>query len=384
MRPLSNRFGAGGWLGRDDIAIYLLVIANVAIFAWCAGPAMPGRLNATVLLQAGALYPAALSVGERWRLVAHGFLHLNLLHLATNMFCLVVFGSPLIRRVRTFYFLVIYLVAIVAGGIASIFAHQDTYFVSVGASGGVSGLLGALVGLSLLGKPAVPAAFLATNIALNVLLSSSVANIDWASHLGGFTGGLIACAVLDLAARLNGQLLRCKFPEFLKVNGAVLLAAPVVAVLAFGARLPGLGAADGLTLGLGYAAMCLGLIKLADLVLPLRKGLAAVIVGLAVANAALIWAVGAGNAPSLARTCYQTLYISLLPYLPMLPSSVRQGYGTAMDLVCARPDRTAIALAAAGLLLTLLIYARDLRRGLNDVGFIGATLKANRRRSHGL
>ncbi|HEX5999075.1 MAG TPA: rhomboid family intramembrane serine protease [Hyphomicrobiaceae bacterium] len=384
MSPWSNRSVNSTWRGHDEIAIYLLVAVNVAVFTWCVQRAMPGGLSAAVLLQAGALNPAALSAGERWRLVAHGFLHLNLLHLGANMLCLVVFGGPLIRRVRTLYFLIIYLAAIVAGGIASIYAHQDAPFVSVGASGGVSGLLGALVGLTLLGKPAVPAAFLAVNIGLNVLLAASVANIDWASHLGGFTGGLFACAMLDLAERLNGRLLRCKFPEWLKVNGATLLTAPPVAVLAFGARLPGLDSADALTLGVGSAAVCLGLIKLADLVLPLRKGLGAIIVALAVGNAALIWAVGAANAPSLARACWDTFYVSLLPYLPLLPGSVRQTYGSAVDLLCARADRTAIGLGAVGFLLTLLLHARDLRRSLKDVGFVGATLKANRLRSQGL
>jgi rhomboid protease GluP len=386
MSPWSNRSGVGAWRGGTDIALYVLVIANVAIFAWCAEGG--AGIGSAALQRAGALIPSALSAGERWRLVAYGFLHLHLLHLATNMICIVVFGGPLLRRVGALYFFLIYLAAVVAGGIASIYEHTGP-FVSVGASGGTSGLLGALVGLSLLGKPAVPPTFLLANIGLNVALTASVANIDWASHLGGFTGGLIACAALNLIEGLNGRLLQCKFPEFLKVNGAALLAAPAVAVLAFGARLPGLGAGldasgSGLTLGLGFAAVCLGAIKLADLVLPLRRGLAAVIVALAAGNAALIWVAGAAYAPALARTCWQTIYIPLLAHLPLLPVNVRQAYGTVLDAVCARPDRIAIGLAAAGFLMTLLVYARDLSRGLADVGFIGATLKANRKRSNGL
>jgi rhomboid protease GluP len=178
------------------------VLVNVAVFGWCVAQAGPGGLGTAVLLQAGALYPEALSSGERWRLVAHGFLHLNLIHLATNMICLIVFGTPLMRRVRTFRFLLVYLAAIVSGGIASIYAHQGP-FVSVGASGGVAGVLGALVGLSLLGRPAVPPAFLVANIGLNAVLSASLPGIDWASHLGGFVGGFFVCIVLDLVAPLG-------------------------------------------------------------------------------------------------------------------------------------------------------------------------------------
>lgn len=378
MSPWSNRSGSGSWLGREELAIYLLVIVNVAVFAWCTARTAPGALTASVLIQAGALVPWALSGGERWRLLAHGFLHLNLLHLATNMFCLVVFGGPLIRRVKALYFLLVYLAAIVAGGIASVYAHAGP-FVSVGASGGVSGLLGALVGLSLLGKPAVPPGFLVANIGLNVLLSASVANIDAASHLGGFTGGLIACAVLDLAERLGSRLLQCKFPEFLKVNGAVLLAAPAVAVLGLGGGLPGSPATgDAWALGLGYAAACLGAVKLADLVLPLRKGLAATIVALAVGNAALIWALGTAYAPTLARTCWQKTFP------PWLPQGTHRPLSLAVDLMCAHLGRTTLGLTVLGFLLTLLLYAWDLRRGINDVGFVGATLRANRNRSGGL
>jgi rhomboid protease GluP len=367
MRPLFN--GSGTWLGRDDIALYLLVIANVAVFGWCVAGAMPGQLNGRVLLQAGALTPLALSGGERWRLLAYGFLHLNLLHLGANMLCLVVFGGPLIERVKTLYFVAIYLAAIVAGGIASVYAH-DGPFLTVGASGGVSGLLGALAGLWLLGRPAVPPSFLVANIGLNVLVSSTVANVDWASHLGGFAGGLIACAVLDLVEKLNGRLLQCKFPEFVKANGAVLLAAPAIAVAA-GARVPGLGApVDGLALGLGYIALCAALVKLADLVLPLRKGLALLILALALGNAVLVWALGSAHAPAVSAACWQAALA--------LPDSVAHG------LVCRRPDLLAGGAAVAGFLLTLLVYAWDLRRSLNDVGFVGATLKANRNRSSGL
>jgi len=367
MRPWFSRSGA--WLGRDDIAIYLLVAANIAVFGLCVARAMPGALNAAILLQAGAISPSALSQGEMWRLVAHGFLHLNPLHLGTNILCLVVFEGPLIRRVKTLYFLLIYLVSVAAGGIASIYAH-DGPFVSVGASGGVAGLLGASAGLWLLGKPAVSLAFLAANIGLNIVLSASVANIDWASHLGGFAGGLIACAVLDLVEKLNGRVLQCKFPEFVKVNGTVLLCAPAMAVLA-GGWLPGSGGpVDRLTLGLGYAVVCLGLVKLTDLVLPLKKGLATVIGALALGNGALIWALGTAYASASAQACWRA--IAPLPH------------NATIDLLCERPDLTATGAAVVSFLLTLALYSWDLRRGLNDVGFIGATLKANRRRSYGL
>ena len=71
--------------------------------------------------------------------------------------------------------------------------------------------------------PDLGANFFVVNIGLNAALSATVPNLDWASHLGGFAAGLIACAILDLVEKANAFFLRCKFPEFVKANLAVAL-----------------------------------------------------------------------------------------------------------------------------------------------------------------
>jgi membrane associated rhomboid family serine protease len=98
-------------------SVYLLFIANVVVFGLClsrsGGSAV---ISADVLFRAGAMYSLAIERHEYWRLLAYGFLHADPIHLATNMFCLVLWGAHLERRVGSAYFLAIYACALVTGG----------------------------------------------------------------------------------------------------------------------------------------------------------------------------------------------------------------------------------------------------------------------------
>ncbi len=59
------------------------------------------------------------------------------------------------RRIGTAYFLLIYFVAVIAGSVTGILVHPGPYL-SVGASGGISGILGALLCLKLFGRLVCP------------------------------------------------------------------------------------------------------------------------------------------------------------------------------------------------------------------------------------
>ncbi|HEY2230255.1 MAG TPA: rhomboid family intramembrane serine protease [Xanthobacteraceae bacterium] len=112
----------------------------------------------------------------------------------------------------------------VVGAIVSDLSHSQPY-IAVGASGAISGILGALLRLWILGKIDLSANFFAINIGLNVALALSSSKLDWAAHFGGFTAGLIACALIDVLERVNRFAFRCRFPQFVKVNSLVLVGA---------------------------------------------------------------------------------------------------------------------------------------------------------------
>ena len=202
-------------------ALYALMTVTVLASGFCfiqaGSPAAPAEL----LYRYGGMYSGAIARHEYWRLLAYGFLHVNFVHLTMNMLCLVLWGGHLERRVGPAYFLIIYLCAMVFGAVIGNGIHSTPYL-TVGASGATSGILGALLCLWILGKLDVRFDFFAINIGLNIAFALGNSRIDWGVHLGGFAAGLIACALLDLIEKANPYALRCKFPEAVKVNLTLL------------------------------------------------------------------------------------------------------------------------------------------------------------------
>jgi rhomboid protease GluP len=197
MKGYSKRQGL---IEIPHAAVYLLMTVNIVVYGLClkqsAGPAIPAQ----VLYRYGAMYALTLQRHEYWRLVAYGFLHINLVHLVSNMLCLVLWGGHLEKRVGAAYFLIIYAASLIFGAIAGNLIHATPYL-TAGASGATSGILGALLGLWILGRVDFPATFFVVNIGLNIAFALTNSRIDWSVHLGGFAAGLIACAVLDLVEK---------------------------------------------------------------------------------------------------------------------------------------------------------------------------------------
>src|ERR1043165_9756329 len=133
MRMLTPREGQG-FFENPHAAVYLLIAANLAIFAMCVRQSGGETLSTELLFRNGAMYSAAIERREYWRLIAYGFLHANLLHVATNMLCLALWGGHLEKRVGSFYFIVIYVLALIGGAIVGLYTHTGPYL-TVGASG---------------------------------------------------------------------------------------------------------------------------------------------------------------------------------------------------------------------------------------------------------
>ena len=143
------------------------------------------------------LWPAAVAVNDEWyRLLTSAFLHGSLLHLGFNMYVLYVLGPPLERLLGHARFLVLYLIAGLGGAVAS-FAFSGINSVSVGASGAIFGLMGALV---------VAGRHLRTDITqvlvligINIVIGFIAPGIDWRAHLGGLLTGAAVAFVFSKA-----------------------------------------------------------------------------------------------------------------------------------------------------------------------------------------
>lgn len=154
--------------------------------------------------RAGDLYrwggssASAVQAGEWWRLFTAMFLHGGLLHLALNMYALWEAGLMVTRLFGNRGFLLVYLGTGLVGGALSLhFAGQMN--VSVGASGAVFGVIGALLSSVIEHRGRFPGGRgkqLISSLAFFILysLAYGFANkgIDNAAHIGGLVSGLVA------------------------------------------------------------------------------------------------------------------------------------------------------------------------------------------------
>jgi membrane associated rhomboid family serine protease len=350
---------------------FILVIANVFVFGLSMRHSSAAGISPEILFLNGAMYPLAIVKHEYWRLVAYAFLHANIVHLVTNMICLVLWGGYLEKRVGPFYFLAIYFAATIAGGIVSDLLHTRPYL-TVGASGAISGILGALLCLWVLHKIDVAANFFVINIGLNVVAAMTAPTIDWMAHLGGFAAGLVVCALIDLLERAGTFVFRCTFPEFVKLNGGILGA--MLGIFIWGGK-PNAVTFDGAGAWfppLAFFAACLAAVKLVDLVLSLKKGLAIIVMVFAFANAGLTLLAGAIYHAMVNSTCASQ------------PHETGTAIETAVRMACLNRPATIAIIAACVFALTILLYSQELIRGVNDVGFVGASLRAERQRRRGI
>ena len=136
---------------------------------------------------------------EVWRLPASVFIHGGVIHLAVNMWCLFNIGPLVEKFFGNVGTAVLYLAAGVGGAIVSMALSGRA---SVGASGAIFGLIGALLAFLLINRRSVPATVLTplrssalSFVVFNTLFAAAVPNIDQWAHMGGlvtgFLGGLM-------------------------------------------------------------------------------------------------------------------------------------------------------------------------------------------------
>lgn len=168
----------------------LLLLAIVAGF----GLQIWSETSGTSLTALGANERTAVLAGEPWRLLTSMFLHGGFVHLALNAWGLYQLGTLFESWLGSARMLVTYFVTGIAGSIASI---AWTQVPSVGASGAIFGLLGALIAfllrrhaaLSPQGKSILSQ--LVMWAVINVFFGFSTPGIDNAAHLGGCAAGFL-------------------------------------------------------------------------------------------------------------------------------------------------------------------------------------------------
>ena len=174
------------------VLVGINVLFFVAMTLTGASPIAPTPQD--LLRWGGNLGP--LSLGPQpWRLLISNYLHVGIIHIGFNMWCLWNLGFLAERVYRPRTYVLVYTLCGLAGSAASAWRHP--YVVGVGASGAIFGLAGALISTLSLGRFAVPQdAIRATRRSLisfagyNLLFGAVIPGIDNTAHVGGLVTGL--------------------------------------------------------------------------------------------------------------------------------------------------------------------------------------------------
>ena len=166
------------------IVTMILIFINVIVY-------LLSLVDYNGILNNFANYYLYVQNGEYYRLITSMFVHANILHLVSNMYALYVVGPIIEKYYGKGKFLLIYLGS---GIIGSLFSVVLTNYASVGASGAIFGLFGALLYFGYKYRATLDG-FLRSSIIptllVNLLLGFMIPGIDVSAHLGGLIGGLL-------------------------------------------------------------------------------------------------------------------------------------------------------------------------------------------------
>jgi rhomboid protease GluP len=181
---------------RAPVSVAILA-ANVGMYVWmCARGSDWLEPTSQDVLAYGANAGIEVAQGQWWRLVTCMFLHSGAVHLLVNMWSLRVLGPFVEQLYGHGTFFLIYVLAGVGGSIAS--CMWNPLGLSVGASGAIFGLLGAIIVFFLTHRRSMPAHVFRSYmqrmgllLAINLYLGFSIPRIDNAGHLGGLVAGFV-------------------------------------------------------------------------------------------------------------------------------------------------------------------------------------------------
>jgi membrane associated rhomboid family serine protease len=224
------------WLGTrratatGALGACLIAVALVQLYVGTRYAPLGSAMGITVPV--AGLVKEKVASGEVWRLLTCELMHGHPMHFAFNFFALLALGRLVEMHGHPVYLPTAFLFS---GLCASTFSYYLTPNTSVGASGGIMGLVGFLAVVGIRRRHLVPRGFL-KSIALSVALTAAtglVAHqfIDNAAHAGGLVGGLALGAVYVGRRTAGNNRLRLEPSPLAKVagvlSGAVIVAATV-------------------------------------------------------------------------------------------------------------------------------------------------------------
>jgi rhomboid protease GluP len=176
-------------LRRSPVTFALIGTTGFVFLLQLLGQALFGF---DLVLEVGLKDNALILGGQLWRLLTPVFIHAGILHLGVNMYSLFALGPAVERFFGPPRFLAVYILSGISG---VVFSLAFSPAASVGASGAIFGLLGALATFLYLHRPVFgPAGGMMLRQlvivgALNLFASLSP-GIDLWGHVGGLVAGV--------------------------------------------------------------------------------------------------------------------------------------------------------------------------------------------------
>ena len=181
------------------------------------------NFDANVLAKFGANNILLVKNGEIYRLLTCAFLHVGLIHLVVNMYSLRVIGPSVEGLIGKGKFVFIYLISAISASLMSL-VFVDSNIVSVGASGAIFGLMGALLYFGyhyrLYLNDAIKTQIIPV-ILFNLVIGFMMPGIDIVAHIGGLIGGYLSTMAIGIKNKstkkdmINGWIVLILYLAFL-------------------------------------------------------------------------------------------------------------------------------------------------------------------------
>src|SRR5207302_10712351 len=190
---------------RDSYGTILLILAIAIGFG--IEIAMNSVGNDDALLKLGALPDNGQLHGEVWRIAIYSFLHFNWVHLLLNVGLLLWIGRIVERQVGTGRGALIYFVSVLCSAAVILLVHNwhPKEGATVGASGGIFGLLGAALIISYRHDRLRRSLLIVLAVGFGISL---LPVIGMGGHIGGIIGGILVALVGEMRRTENWRVQR--------------------------------------------------------------------------------------------------------------------------------------------------------------------------------
>ena len=167
------------------IILYITLLANIIVFLLMSN----GKLD---LLKLAESYDTVINQKQFYRIITAAFTHRSIIHIIFNMIALYGVGRVITVCFGTLGFAFIYFGSIIIGQLLSLYIHhkngQDNVY-SVGASGGICGLIGAYLVLVITLYGFAGISRVATTLGYMIIMSF-LPNVDGMTHISCFAVGI--------------------------------------------------------------------------------------------------------------------------------------------------------------------------------------------------